>query len=99
MSCPMAVRGQIWAIIYGADEEQYPYLNDADIFRETLARVLKVVSEKRIVVSMTSEVHARWGEALARLPVQNRIEVPYERGAAASALLAFFQLFRKEPTS
>lgn len=95
----MTARGQLWAIIYGADEDQYPQLNDAHVFRDTLSRVAKVVSEKRIVVSMTPEVHALWGEELGRLPVQNRIEAPYERGVPAGALLAFFQLFRKEPTS
>lgn len=99
----MATNGALWAIIYGADEEQSEGApsdpNDPLLFRETLARVAKLVPKKRIVVAINPDLRARWASELGSLPPQNCLEAPYERGAPAAVLLAFFQVFRKEPTS
>lgn len=99
----MTAGGALWAIIYGADEEQgqdaAASANDPLLLRETLARVAKVVSKKRIVVALNPELREKWAAELAAIPPQNCIEAPYERGAPAAVLLAFFQVFRKEPTS
>src|SRR5262245_15247420 len=90
----MVVRGQLWAIIYGEDEDQRP-----EIFHETLARVEKVVSKKRIVVVATEETGRARSEEPCALPPENCLELPCDRGTPAAALLAFFHVFRKEPTS
>src|SRR5690242_8013350 len=95
----MVLRGELWAIIYGADDDHHPDLNEASIFRETLARIEKIVSKKRIVIAATADTRKTWNDELRALPAENRLELPCERGVPAAGLLAFFHVFRKEPTS
>ena len=73
-----------------------------DAYRSRVARLLEssaaIPASRTFAVVLESE-SPWWGPVLAHLPEENIVEQPIDRGSATGVLLAFLEIFKRDPSA
>jgi mannose-1-phosphate guanylyltransferase len=79
--------------------KQYCAFADGTPFGASLRRARALTTTARIVPIVASEQRRWWEPELTDIPTGNIIVQPYHRGTAVGALIAFLEVFRRDPSA